>query len=223
MPSTTAKQIIDRAAILLQDTTNIRWPRTELLEWLVEAQQYIVAVKPGARAKVTSRQLSAGSRQTLPDDGASLIDITRNTTGSAIRLVSREILDAQIPNWHTQTSTTVVTHYVYDPNAPEIFHVYPPNNGSGSVELIYAATPGAVANEAAAITLNDFYAPAILNYVMYRAYSKDSDYAANDANAKAYFAAFESALSGKQAFEGVTNPNQALAPMNPNTLVGSVK
>lgn len=223
MGTVTAGTLIDRAAILLQDSTNIRWPRTELLDWIGEAQQYIVAVKPGANAKIAQMALAAGTRQALPSDGASLIDIPRNTSGAAIRIVSREILDAQTPGWHTMAQSATVKHYMYDPNVPSQFYVYPPNNGSGSVEMYYAATPGAVASEATAISLNDFYAPAILNFVMYRAYSKDSDYAANDANAKAYFAAFEAALSGKQAFEGVTNPNQALAPMNPNTLVGSVK
>lgn len=222
MGTVTAGTIINRAAILLQDVTNIRWPRAELLDWVNEAQQYIVAVKPGANAKVVNAHaLSAGSRQALPNDGASLIDIPRNSSGRAVRVVTREILDAQLPNWHVENSAAAVQHYIYDPNVPTIFYVYPPNTGSGTVELIYAATPTGATTEGTTVSLSDFYVPAILNYVMYRAYSKDADYSSNDANAKAYFQAFEAALAGKQAFEGVTNPNQALTPLNPNTLVGS--
>lgn len=221
MGTVTATTIINRAAILLQDVTNIRWPRTELLDWIHEAQQYIVAVKPGANAVIATKALAAGTLQALPTNGASLIDVPRNLPGRAVRVVTREILDAQIPGWHSTTATAEVIHYVYDANVPTSFYVYPPNTGTGNIELVYAATPTALANETSAISLNDFFAPAVLNYVMYRAYSKDSDYSSNDANAVAYFKAFEAALSGKQAFEGATNPNMALAQLNPNTVAGT--
>ncbi len=216
MGTVTAKTIIDRATVLLQDVTNVRWPRAELLDWTNEAQQYIVTVKPGANAKVTNVTLPAGSYQTLPSDGASLLDVPRNTTGRAVRLITREILDAQLPTWHAATQSNTVTHYVYDSNVPTSFYVYPPSNGSASVQVMYAATPTVMVTENDTISLNDFYAPAMVNYVVFRAYSKDTDYTSNANAAASYYQIFKDSLAGKQAFEQATDPNTALAPMNPN-------
>lgn len=217
MGTVTAKTIIDRATILLQDVTNVRWPRAELLDWVNEAQQYIVAVKPGANAKVVNQTLALGSYQTLPADGASLIDIPRNVNGRAVRVITREILDAQLPSWHSDTPSSVVTHYVYDPNVPTAYYVYPPAGGSAAVQLTYAATPTAITSELTAVGLSDFYTPALVNYVVFRAYSKDTDYTSNANAAAVYYQMFKDALAGKQAFEMATNPNAALsASYNPN-------
>lgn len=221
MGTTTAQTIINRASTLLQDVTNIRWLRTELLDWLNEAQQYIVSVKPGASAKTVDVTLQAGSFQNLPSDGSSLIDVVRNTSGRAVRGVTREILDAQIPNWHASQPSGTVYHFVYDAHVPKVFYVYPPSNGTAAVQLQYAAQPTVAGDETQTISLDDTYAPAILNYVVYRAYSKDTDYTSNETAAGIYYQMFKDALAGKQAFEDTTNPNVALAPFNPNVAQGT--
>ena len=42
----TVKNILDRVQISLQDTTNIRWTQTELLNYLNDAQREIALLKP---------------------------------------------------------------------------------------------------------------------------------------------------------------------------------
>ena len=100
MPTVTVNSTLARAAVLLQDVSNIRWPLPELLDWLNDGQREIVLKKPNASIKNEPFVLAVGTKQTLPADGVQLIDVVRNLPGTAIRIVSREILDAQLPDWH---------------------------------------------------------------------------------------------------------------------------
>ena len=83
----------------------------------------------------------AGTRQSLPPDGVQLLDVVRNLPGRAVRIVMREILDAQLPDWHSDAATTVVKHFCYSEQNLKTFYVYPPNTGTGTVELVYSAAP----------------------------------------------------------------------------------
>jgi len=215
MATYTVTNLLNRASTLLQDPTNIRWPQAELVDWLNDGQREIAAFKPNAFVKNESFTLAAGSKQVLPAAGISLVDVPRNSNGNAIRVVSREILDAQIPDWHTKTGTAV-KHYTYTAHDPKTFYVYPAVSG-GSVDIIYVSAP-TDASIGGNITLDDIYAAALLNYVMYRAYSKDAEYAQNPALAKAYYDAFQAQLGGKATAEGVSNPNQTMGAggFNPN-------
>lgn len=55
-----------------------------------------------------------------------------------------------------------------------------------------------------------------MNYILYRAYSKDAEFAANASAAAAYYQAFQGNLAGKAGAEAASNPNAALMPFNPN-------
>lgn len=222
MATINVSALLSRAATILQDATNIRWPQTELLDWLNDAQREIALLKPNAFTKNQSFTLVAGTKQTLPADGISLIDVPRNlgadgnTPGNAIRLVVREILDSQIPDWHASTrAAAVVKHYVYSPLDPKTFYVYPPSNATSKVELVYVAAPTDAAI-GGTITLDDIYATPILDYMLFRAYTKDAEFASNPEVAKVYYERFKGLLSGKLGAEQGSNPNQALAAMNVN-------
>ena len=168
MPTITAQAILNKAAIVLQDTTNIRWPTTELLGWLNDALREIASMRPDISNKTTSMALVAGTRQTIPADGAALLAVRRNmgsggaTPGDAIRKVPMDLLDSQRPGWHYETATPVVKHYVYDPRTPRTFYVYPPSLGATQVEIVYDAPPAALAAVGDTITVDDEYANTLL-------------------------------------------------------------
>jgi hypothetical protein len=153
----------------------------------------------------------------LPVDGVSLIDVPRNVGGPAVRVVSREILDAQTPGWHQAVPANTIKHYVYSPLDPKTFYVYPPSSGVSQVDLVYAASPIDVV-EGATILVDDVYATALINYMLYRAYSKDAEYAANAAQATAFYSQFMTLLGAKVTAETITSPGQALGQggFNPN-------
>lgn len=225
-----AQSIVRRVVETLQDNTSIRWPVGELVRYLNDAQREVILYRPDAAVTNAKVTLVEGSRQSLPSGGTKLVEVVRNSTGTkrAVRMVNREILDAQLPGWHAQTGVTEVLHYMYDPREPRIFYVYPPAAASGaSVEVTYASVPADIAEPAdgalyTAVSGNigvpDIYGNAVQDYVLYRAYTKDSEYAGNAARAQAHYAAFANALGVEikatvaVAPNPVSNPNrQAVA------------
>ena len=221
MSTITAKTIIDKAAIQLTDTGNIRWTRAELLGWINDAQRQIVIMSPNATNKVATVQLAAGTRQSIPSDGWTLLEVIRymGTDGTkpsrAIRLASREQLDSFIPNWHAATPTLIPNHYIFDLQDQTVFFVYPPNNGRGYVQLNYSPDPADVTNENNPISLNNIFETAILDYVLYRACSKDAEYAPGLQLAAGYLQTFMASMGQKSQSEIGNSPNQQFAPKDP--------
>ena len=117
--------------------------------------------------------------------------------GRAARKVTRRLMDAQTPNWHSQTQSAVVQQYVYEPMSPKTFYVDPPSNGTTQAEVLYEASPPDVATLSGVIALDDVYANALLDYLLYRAYSKDSEFIGNAERAVLYRKAFETSLGLK--------------------------
>jgi hypothetical protein len=218
----TAKSIIDKAVIQLTDISGIRWTRAELLGWLNDGQRAITVIQPTASNTVAVVPLVSGTRQTLPSTGWMLLDVYRYmgtdgaTPGRAIRLITRELLDSFDLYWHSATQTAEPKNYLYDLQDQRAFHVYPPNNGTGRIQINYSQTPADLASETDAITILDIYQPALLDYVLYRACMKDAEYAPGVALAGAYLTSFSTLLGGKGAAETGNNPNQSLLPFNPN-------
>lgn len=231
MGTITAGAIIDKAEIIIQDATNIRWPQSELLGWLNDGQREVVLHKPSASVVNASVALTTGTtKQSIPASGVQLIDVVRNmgaagsTPGAAVRIVSREVLDAQLPNWHADSNVGGdIKHYMFDPRDPKTFYVYPKAPAtSWYVELVYSASPSDCATIASTIALDDIYANALMNYVLFRAYSKDATYAQNASLAGASYQLFMTAITGKASNEQVNNPNLSAVPFNP-TVAGSAK
>lgn len=200
-----AQSIIQRVIGILQDSTSIRWPVNELVRYLNDGQREVVLNRPDCRPVNATKPLNAGTRQTLPIDGAKLIEVIRNTNGSkrAVRLTNREILDAQIPGWHGLGGNAEILHFIYDPRDPTVFYVYPPASGAASLEIVYASYPtniieptdGALFTAVSGdLSVPDIFGNAIQDYILYRAYTKDSEYAGNAARAQAHYAAFANAL-----------------------------
>lgn len=201
--NTDAKTILDKAGILLDDVDATRWPTAERLGWLNDGELELVILAPLANVKNTPVQLVQGVKQTLPADAVSLLDIPYNmgsgsTLGTLINRVAKEVMQKRLPAWTTTTANAVVKHYIYSPNEPLNFYVYPPQTSSPAyVQLVYSAIPATIANANAGtkITVADYYANALLDYVLYRALSKDSAYGNQDAKAQAHYQNFVKLLS----------------------------
>lgn len=208
MPTLTAAYTIDKAELILQDTTNIRWSEAELLGWFNDGQREIVMVRPDTYVQTVSHPLVAGTRQTIPSNGYQLIKVVRNmgangtTPGRVVRKVPEEQLDSSTPDWHASTPSAITLHYTFDPRQPRSFYVYPPAVAGNTVELVYSTSPPPLAAKTDVQLIDDVYANALLDYVLYRAYSKDATSAANIPRATAHRQAFENSLGLKAAADG---------------------
>lgn len=224
-----ARKIITDASIILIDTDFVRWPMHELAGWLDHGVLSIITVKPSASSETIELSLARGTKQKLPDDQRirQLLDLMRNLGGSngaagrAIRSVSRSELDGNQPNWHDPRYVPFrkeVRHFVFDETLPREFYVVPGNDGTGSVEAAVATLPERVTDRVTGdvdvlesyeieVGIGDEYEPALLDYVLYRAFSKE-DPAASPQRAVTHYQAFATAIGLQTQVETATSPGR---------------
>jgi len=225
--ATTGASLLTSASILLLDEDRIRWPLPELVGWINEAQRAIVLAKPSAKSESVVISLIAGTLQSLTNtDHLALLRIPRNIVtegpprvgGRAIRPTTRELLDASSPGWHEPDTFAYkkdVRQYVYDEESPREFYVFPGNLGTGKIEAVVSVLPTRLTasgdvhdidSYGASIGLPEPYAPVILDWVLYRAFSKDS-MEADTGRAQLHYQAYATALGLKVQAERAYSPN----------------
>jgi hypothetical protein len=111
-----------------------------------------------------------------------------------------------------------IERYAFDPRLPREFLVYPPAAVGAQLEIIYSSVPAAHAltetqlgNPATAevIRIDDSFGNVLIDYVMYRAYSKDAEVSANASRAVAHYQAFQNGLGIKGQSEAAAQPGAA--------------
>lgn len=244
------KDVVWRVSVLLQDTAPQfqRWPEREIVHWLNDAQVSITKYLPLACSRVISMKLRAGTLQSIasiaaadakledgsapsaPIAGVQFLNPRRNmgstgsTPGRAIRMVERDVLDSQDPDWHTRTATAV-SSVVYDPMTPRNFSVTPGVTGTVWMQLALTAAPTAIPNTApigseaylvdggstVTISVDDEFVPELVDYVVARANLKDVKYA-DKAAADLHTQRFLASLNAKVTAVTGTNPNLTVLP-----------
>lgn len=224
-----ASDITSRARILLNDIDATRWVDSELIKWINDAQKLVAMVRPDASVATYVMSLIAGTKQRIPDgsisgvgSGFRLLDVVRNVTtvtgtttanqvvtaaGRSVRIVDREVLDTQDPYWHTAAGSAEIKHFIYDNRSPTLFYVYPPATTSAKLEIVYSVAPTDATALTDTLSISDIYQDVILNYVMYRAYSKDAEYASNAALAGGYLGVVNQMLGIKTQKDVAYSPD----------------
>lgn len=222
MPVTKVVEIIKRVENVLQDT-NIRWPRLELQEWLNEAYSTILLARPDANARTGAYTCVPGTRQQVTTgfaDALRVLDVPRNLAATsskkAVRLIRRDVLDDQRPSWHAEVQSVDIQYWMFDPRQPKEFFVYPPATALAQLEVVYTAPVGTHSMLEAAlapdsgdtttILVDDVYAGPLVDWLLYRSYSKDADYAANSSRAALHLQAFTDAIGAKNSTDAAADP-----------------
>ena len=252
--STLVRDALFRVSTQLNDLSPqfTRWTQRELISWLNDGQKAIAKYIPSSCARVDAVKLQPGTKQSIesiaqasiiPGDGSAaaqvfghyLQSIIRNmgsngsTPGRAIRVVDREILDTNQPDWHS-VSGTPVSQYCFDPRFPKVFYVYPgvPAATNWWVEMSFLANPvevpqGSTATQYAwdgadstKISVDDKYIDDLVEYILARAYLKDAEFAGNAAMANAHASVFTGSINAQATALTGVNPNLQSLPMNPN-------
>jgi hypothetical protein len=206
MATTKITEIIKRCEIITQDKTSVRWPKREWLDWYNDAILFVVNLRPDKSVKNVDFIVDeTNSKQSIPADGLSLLTITRNVaSGRPIRSIPRNQLDDQIFDWHIQTGNDI-DHFIYDVLDPKSFYIFPRPVGPGHViEIVYPFAPVAVIIDDAdfdtdtqVIGIDDSFVNPILDFMLYRGYSKDAEYAENGARATSHMQAAQNSIGGK--------------------------
>tara|TARA_R100000742_G_C4260490_1_gene78301 strand:- start:74 stop:817 length:744 start_codon:yes stop_codon:yes gene_type:complete len=223
MGTLTGANLISRIQDTLQDTTGVRWTEAELLRYINDGQREVVNFRLDAAADHSNIQLVTGTEQSIPDVALSLLKVVRNmsatggsaTGGKAIRIVDVDILNTTEPDWHDASVTgdaahgSIIKHYTYDPDDPRRFHVYPGvKSGSNAyVEIVTVRNPTDLSATSSTIYIDDIYGNAIIDYVLFRAYQKDSEHASNAQRAGTHYQLFINSLSAGASAKSLANPN----------------
>lgn len=211
--ATTAQSLLDKAQALMIDD-GVRCPADEALEWLNDGQREIAIARPDLFSRVDLITCVAGTKQTIPSWATKLMRVTRNmgtsgtTPGRAIRPASMALLDASVPNWHTRPASTEIYNVVTDAVSPRTFYVYPPATAGIKIEFEGGTSSTDVQFATDSITVDDMFGPALVNYICFRAYSKDTDFGGAADRAAAYRQLFDAAVAARTTADNAV-PSEA--------------
>lgn len=215
-----ASEIIDRVKEVLQDSASVTWTETQLIAWLNDAQRTVVLARPDASSTTTSIALVSGTKQEIPSNGIRLLEVIRNmgvggaVPGRAIMYVDRRTLDENSPDWHADTETAEAKGYTHDSRDPSVFYVTPPSDGTTEVEAMYSVAPADISAAGDTISIPDTYGPAMIEWILYRAFSRDSTQSPN----------YQRGASHKQSFMDLlglkTSADTSNAPRMVKTATG---
>lgn len=205
--------ILDRVSEILQDSGTVAWTVPQLIEWLNDANRALVLVRPDASSITSAILLAAGTKQTL-GAGERMIRVGRNmgsngtTAGRAIRLGDLAAMDAFNPDWHTATADTVVREYMLDEARPDEFWVSPPVSSVTPVyvEASRVVLPTLMALAGDTLPVDDIYAPALIEWCCYRAFSRDSERTPNWQRAARHYSSFFNLLNVKMKSDMQIDP-----------------
>tara|TARA_R110002020_G_scaffold458617_1_gene676129 strand:+ start:148 stop:642 length:495 start_codon:yes stop_codon:yes gene_type:complete len=150
-------------------------------------------------------------------------DASGGATGKrAIRLVDRDILDTQEPNWHDATAssgtaaahTTTVKHYIFDEDDPRRYYVFPGASSTSTfVEIVYSGAPTDLSATGSTMYVDDIFANALIDYTLFRCYLKDAEFAGNQQRAATHYQLFAASVGAG---------GQAQFNISPNMDVGNI-
>lgn len=199
----------------LLDTNGVHYTLPDLASYMHQGELVIGHLRPDELVIEEDLQLVAGTRQNLPANATRLIDVLRNrgrtgaiAEGPGIRLVERGSLDDMGTgintglDWRTSDSSgaqqTEVWEYNYDGRYPDRFDVFPPmSDGDTWVSVTYEAVPptypitaGALDDPLQVTLVGMKYKPALIEWCMYRALSREDDLTEASVNGSANYQRF---------------------------------
>lgn len=189
--------VLRRFRSVMMDEKSIRWTVGEAFDWMNDGASEIVLRRPASRAVTEQVQLVAGTYQIASDNSAQVLDVVRNISangapGRPVRIADRQQIDDAEPNWHNLRPAPT-RHYMIDERSPTTFYVYPPAVDGAIIEMLVSKTPPKVVSVDDRIDMRPEFINAILNWMMYRAHSKDSEFSQGNM-AALHYQAFTAAI-----------------------------
>lgn len=178
-----------------------------------------------------NRRVWAAGAFTTPTDIARGLQVLRvlNVMGSTGTVVGRslrgpiqrESIERSNPLWETRTAS-IPTSWLYDPELPHWYWVSPGVKAGATLwaRVAYSALPLAIppggadgaeiytfaGSSTVAISVGDEYVPALVDYIVARAMSKDAKHG-DAAKAGAYMTLFQGRLGAKSSALTAANPH----------------
>lgn len=196
-----AQEIIDEVSKQLNDTAFVTWTEASLREYITSAEQAIVNLRPDAFSTVTTMQMAVGAKQTIPTNALRLLDVKRNmgtdgnTPGRPVNAVEEEAVD--LFELTEEAASVAIKDFSYDERVGDVFYVYPPSDGTGWLEIAISQIPPNITFNQQTLSVSDIYRNAVVQYVMFRAYSIEIDSVSSRQRASEHLANFYQLMGAK--------------------------
>ena len=183
----------------LQDEFGLNWPPSKMVPYLNLFLLETINLKPEAYPVEETITLVSGHRQALGATDIDLLDSLYNVMGSGtteaivaptLTIVKKKAMDYALPGWPAYTPATLVNFIVKDENNPQVFYVYPPNDGNGKVKLLVSQPPPAITTDTTELPFDDSYKPACIDYVIYRCLIEETTIPNAQSKAQVFFNKF---------------------------------
>ncbi|MEC6796772.1 DUF6682 family protein [Photobacterium sp. S4TG1] len=183
--------LLTQAAIALVDPLFVRWQKPELLYYLNEALNAVITYKPNAvvaRVNIEAK----GNPVALPDDAHMLLSVEQI---GAVRgqFTPMETLNRFYPDWRTSQGEPKC----WTKAADELtwFWLYPTPDKATVIDVQYSQL--LTATEGGELRMAITYSGMLLDFILYRAFSKDAENASEAQKAATHYQVFNAALTGK--------------------------
>lgn len=210
------EEIVNRVVYLTNDPDGDAYPRSAIEDFVYEAETVIVNTKPEALNNSGVLICADGARQTIATQftaAVNFLDAHFNVDGSGnalgvVRRVKMRELDAIRPNWRQAARSSAIREFMVDDREPLVLHVNPPASAGARLQISYSSKPAPYtsvdANTQTAV--DELYETMIMDWVLYRMLSKDTEGTPNYVKAQAYKKSFYDAMGIKEGSKEKAGP-----------------
>lgn len=201
--SLVAGTLFRACAIELLDLEYVRWTKDDLAEYLTDAIAVVAALKPTLFNSFVPLRLAPGPVQTMPGEYSGLVDITHNLypDGTHGEPVNKGSFTAARALGRSSCSPVdgvgyVVRSYTVHPENDTYFTVDPavPVNTYPYVWALVQLAPNVILTESDAVvmanTTPETYRSVLLEWMLYRAFARDTESSDSFNRSQAHYKAF---------------------------------
>lgn len=211
--SVLTQSVIDRVVYVTNDPQFKLFRLTAIRRWMNEGAQLIAEVAPRAAAGRHDFTLAEGAQQDLRTDTSkrwirlheALFNLTStDAEGDHIRLVDPRSLNTAFRAWRRRAPAPSVFEYALDERTPFTFDVFPPVRAGAKIRVVASVAPPdfcvlntggtALADPTETIPLTDGFDIPLVDWVLYRLFTKDTTDQAYAARANNHRQAAQGAL-----------------------------
>ena len=224
----TVQELLDEVRPIIhdEDAGNYRWPDAELIEYLNAGLRQITVLLPEANTVQTIEDTGTSrvARQVLPAGGIKFIRVARNyaddgtTPQGTVRYCEKDVLDSYDPDWEYDTTikadgANYFEHFCHDSSEPKVYYMYPPPAADNKrYAAVYSAVPTAMTATTDTFPIDDEYINGAVQYIVYRALTKENRATLPDAYRKELWSNFLVALGMQRQASIEISPEQNRAP-----------
>lgn len=215
--------IVARAARILNDTSYVRWSKADLVDYLNEALCEMHGLRPDAFARSVDLPLRAGSLQSLPPGYSALVEIVSNLATVGTDIVEGTAVSEADARYAAlarkkpclassicaaDPSQATISSFSRDAIDPTQFTVYPPVPVGAGISVratvIVRPLPFVATDWDACTGIECLFDAQLVNWIVYRAFSTDSESQTatntSDKFIKAFYDAFQADYLQLQRF-----------------------